>query len=962
MLKYKVSPNKEIHLNDFPISELYVSPDLLYISGYTDYNTGLVDGESVMIDSPYLLDTDKSTINVKNIKIQGRLGVKIELPVKTITTNLKLPIYSDENGSYILVYNKRRAVTESGDYVICGITQNYVEYNGDISYFFDGNPSGYLINHSFYAANEDDSKVTINTFLNIEDGKLTVGDYVYDVDFSNEKPIIRLSKNHSPIVGGDLLGLINGCKVFASNGDVNSLSVYDYLPSQWKRMQKFAIIKEEDTLIEVDAVMYGGYKHYVEYNGKNYDLKEVYDNDNNYVGYGVVINDKFYEATNNYGNDSVYEQHHDLEYNGSAIYIPEDDIYLDIEDTLISQTNDGCFLIIIDSSDNFDMKEGYHIIAESSSPIETIEYVKEENGKYVTYQGKRYNVEDHLYDTVTMSDNSYVLTYLNDNYTSASTVVNGETMYFDITGSKAVLTNKVYYEASTNKVEYGKNTNGYNITNTSGVTIDGIKYPVIVDDNGEYVILNEMVSFNLVVTSIDGSSSYIVYPDIDNDTIDDVEMDELRRETCGFIVNNWKSFRFKLRYDTFGNKLLSVENGLMNSMSSSVPYSILDFYALERNIKIYRVTDYISFNFPLFNKSANNISRDDVVTNDFVGYARENSINKIVDMEKDVYYPVWKEGNKFNPIRELQFNLHFRTRNLDNWKVIDDDTDKDNSNWFVTDYSYYKNVKEDETCGTIATISLHSASDLLGLANFTTDDVKSVANNLKKTFLRLSFYSTPNPKTQVLLCTSTVFFDANYAYKKYIDNVYRQDYTNVINSDSRDESISAFGEPSDVLNSEEHICAFTDERRLSSRFVIKDKYSTDTSSEGYYMYMFKEYAKKLHEATIYLKVEFNHAGIGKTIQFALPRKSTESDPLYLFNANDVEMLKSGFTMSDIYNQTHIPIKIIYDKEADKYVYYLPDGLRENTALDIDNDIMIFNLFEIKFADESTFISGGKGPM
>jgi len=973
MLKYKVKTNKEIELNDFPITDLYVSPDLSYISGYTDYNTGLINGESVIIESPYLLNSDKSTINVENVKIQGKLGVKIELPVKKIETALKLPIYSDENGSYVIVYNKKYETFDEGDYIISGVEQNYIEYNGDISYFFDGNgnsPSGYLINHSFYKASFYDEKVIIKTFLNIEDGKLVVGDYVYEVDFSNTFPEIRLSKNHDPINANELIGLIDGCNVSADTDNNGNLLVVDFFPSQWKRKQKFLLIKEEEPVIEADDVMYGGYKHFVNYKGENYYLEEVYDDGGAYIGYGVTINGNFYEAKNNYGNDSIYQEHHDLEYTGSAIYIPEDDLYLEINDVLISQKNDGCFLIIIDSSDNFDISEGNHIIAESTAPIEIIEYVKIDTERYITYNGKKYYVQDHLYDTVNMSDNEYVLTYFNDDYDSASTVVNGETMLFNVNNEKAGLSNKIYYKSDFStedniKIEYGINNNKYSVKTTSGVTINNVKYPVIVDNDGsEYVVINEMVSFNLFVSNIDGSSSYIVYPDVDNDTISDEEMDEVRRDICGVVVNNWKSFRFKLRYDTFGNKLLSVENGLMNSMSSPAPYSILDFYALEKKIKIYRIQDYISFNFPLLNNSANNLLREDVVKNDFVDYIKDNSINKIVDMEKDVYYPVWKSGTPENyvfcPITELQFNLHFRTRNLENWKVIEDDRDFSNietanyamSNWFVTDNNFYKNVQHDELCGQNAIKSLHSASDLLGLINFTDGDVKSIANKLKKTFLRLSYYSTPNPKTQVLLCTSTVFFDANHAYKKFIDNAYREGYYNIFNPMSEDSFISVFGEPSDIFNSEEHICAFTEERRLSSRFVIKDKYNTDTSSEGFYMYMFKEYTKKMREATIYLKVEFNHAGIGKTIQFMLPRDNATHKPLYLHKSEDVEKLKNGFALNDIYNQTYIPINIIYNKETGKYVYYLPENLRENSELVIDNDVMVFNLFETKFANES----------
>ena len=120
--------------------------------------------------------------------------------------------------------------------------------------------------------------------------------------------------------------------------------------------------------------------------------------------------------------------------------------------------------------------------------------------------------------------------------------------------------------------------------------------------------------------------------------------------------------------------------------------------------------------------------------------------------------------------------------------------------------------------------------------------------------------------------------------------------------------------------------------------------------------MFKEYSKKLHEATIYMKVEFNHAGIGKTIQFMYPRRIGSDDevgePLYMSNPEHLKILKNGFKIEDIYKQTHIPLRVIYDEKDNKYVYYLPEKLRQNNFLNVDDEIMEFNLFETKFANES----------
>jgi hypothetical protein len=121
----------------------------------------------------------------------------------------------------------------------------------------------------------------------------------------------------------------------------------------------------------------------------------------------------------------------------------------------------------------------------------------------------------------------------------------------------------------------------------------------------------------------------------------------------------------------------------------------------------------------------------------------------------------------------------------------------------------------------------------------------------------------------------------------------------------------------------------------------------------------------MREETIYMKVEFNHAGIGKTMTFMLPREIGEDDidgvgsPLYIHKnesvddlPSDLDKMKNGVKLTDIYKQTHIPIKVIFDDKSNRYVYYLPKKLRENDELGVEKEIMEFNLFEIKFANES----------
>jgi hypothetical protein len=154
---------------------------------------------------------------------------------------------------------------------------------------------------------------------------------------------------------------------------------------------------------------------------------------------------------------------------------------------------------------------------------------------------------------------------------------------------------------------------------------------------------------------------------------------------------------------------------------------------------------------------------------------------------------------------------------------------------------------------------------------------------------------------------------------------------------------------------------YNDTRRISSRFRITNKYNTDTSSEGFYLYMFREYSENLRPKPIYMKIEFNHAGIGKTIPFIVPMKwsgGTKTDNEYVperkltLSDSDLEELKKGYPLSYVYAQTYIPLYAVYDYQNKQYAYVFDDRYIDRETLDKENRIRL-NLFEIKIKNEST---------
>jgi hypothetical protein len=196
-------------------------------------------------------------------------------------------------------------------------------------------------------------------------------------------------------------------------------------------------------------------------------------------------------------------------------------------------------------------------------------------------------------------------------------------------------------------------------------------------------------------------------------------------------------------------------------------------------------------------------------------------------------------------------------------------------------------------------------SDLLGYLNFTDNDVYYRKKKVSQSFIRLTFYTSPDPIEQKLLFHSTIFLDASTLYGKYIKQRMFMEENDLFNKKKNGEI---------NLNAAVVFCsANTISGRVDTQMVVTNEYDRTKSSEGFNIYLFAEDANfnfnENGEKTIYMKVEFNHAGIGKTIPMILwPKVNNEYIPL---SANNF--------ISSLY----IPIQITYFN--DRYVYYIPDA-------------------------------------
>jgi hypothetical protein len=112
-----------------------------------------------------------------------------------------------------------------------------------------------------------------------------------------------------------------------------------------------------------------------------------------------------------------------------------------------------------------------------------------------------------------------------------------------------------------------------------------------------------------------------------------------------------------------------------------------------------------------------------------------------------------------------------------------------------------------------------------------------------------------------------------------------------------------------------------------------------------------------------MKIEFNHAGIGKTIPFLIPMHwsgntqdsgGTAYNRMYperalnLISQDDENELRGGIQLSYVYAQTYIPLYAIYDFENKEYGYVFD----ERYVRQDESGTLNLNLFEMKIMDES----------
>lgn len=463
---------------------------------------------------------------------------------------------------------------------------------------------------------------------------------------------------------------------------------------------------------------------------------------------------------------------------------------------------------------------------------------------------------------------------------------------------------------------------------TNGIDVISEKeYDELTDEDKEnyYIDTTQKIPIYFRYTNINGEFTEVIV--------------EFQYFASNILITNLSAF--EKNKDTSNLYELIFKIPITKTVETDISGNLSGIEILRENFLFTEFTNYyfeyeravVNIPMPLSNSFETNLYQSDLLQEYFVEDEKRKAINKIVDLEKDVYYPVIKNDNSFSDVYTLRFNLHFREHRGDNWLVDyvkewipnhqyykDDRVFYNGSIWRCTENntgqavfnkeyfekveenSFWNGVKQEKSGISIDNqITGDGVSDLLCFLDFNNNDIRYQKNKLKKSFLRLSFYDSMNPANQNMLGYSTIFLDSGNLFSKYV-RYFETDGYKMIGYDKNNYGIYNIDNNAKKGIRVDREYSFDEEHRLSSQFVVKNKNTSTASSEGFYLYLWKDNESVLPQ-DLYMKVEFNHAGYGRTIPFMMPYWDKQK-----WNNNNE---KSGIKTFD---------EILNDWKSKKYTY------------------------------------------
>lgn len=449
-------------------------------------------------------------------------------------------------------------------------------------------------------------------------------------------------------------------------------------------------------------------------------------------------------------------------------------------------------------------------------------------------------------------------------------------------------------------------------------------------------------------------------------------------EKNGLLVTSMKKLSGNLFEPSVGDELLLATNPYYYTVTENGKDNVYLYNGTKTTTKegrtctravstyIEKYTDFLDLGVTLEQDyDAKRMFQEYQVNELFVKKVKSSIIPDFIDLEKIKYAPAFFEVRPNEETEEdtgdtkttvylatgLTFNLHFRSRDI----VDIEDPDYVNryifnDTWYLNDSvdtwngnGYSDGTEENEQLNTVTQSDLYhdenfvNSSNLIGYLDFTDDDVYNQKNRVKQTFIRLSFYDSDSPLTQNLLYYSTIFMDSGDLYGKYVKRKAMLEDLALENGEEYDET--KYPVVWSPVSSADTVSAVT------SQFTVNDEYDMTKSGEGFNLYLFRQDAPiENYPQDIYMKVEFNHAGNGRTIPLIFWPKDTGGTPVDL-------------TIENYLKYRYIRVRIALTDRG--YVYSFPDitevieDEEDQQAKEMsrcngilwENERIVFNLFE-----------------
>ena len=361
-------------------------------------------------------------------------------------------------------------------------------------------------------------------------------------------------------------------------------------------------------------------------------------------------------------------------------------------------------------------------------------------------------------------------------------------------------------------------------------------------------------------------------------------------------------------------------------------------------VSLLRYTDFMGLGVVLEEDcDAKRMFQEYQVNELFVNKIKNSIVPDFIDLEKIKYAPAFIEenSNKTYLATGLTFNLHFRTRVPgetpyvfeDTWH-LNDTIETWNGNGINDTPKTRENLYSDE--------DFVNSSNLMGYLGFTDDDIYNQKNRVKQSFIRLSFYDSDNPLTQNLLYYSTIFFDSGDLFGKYVK---RKAWLESEDKDFDHLVTPIVWSPTSITDT----CS-----AVTSQLIVNDEYDMTRSGEGFNLYLFRQDAPIEQDVSTendpqdiyYMKVEFNHAGFGRTVPLIRWSKEKDEHGVEKPNGKPVKL-----TIENYLSNLYIKVRVALTEKG--YVYTFPKavssedtnkGGRKNGIV-WENERLILNLFE-----------------